>query len=52
MDARFNSNPASIIFQAETLPPLTSVGAKPLVLGGGKFLSGALALAAEEGESL
>lgn len=52
MDARFNSDPASLIYGDETLPPLTSVGTKPLVLGGDEFLSGALALAAEVGESL
>lgn len=52
MDARFNSDLASLIYGDETLPPLTSVGTKPLVLGGDEFLSGALALAAEVGESL
>ena len=52
MFARFNSDPASLTYQDETLPPLTSVGAKPLVLGGAEFLSGTLALAAEVGESL
>lgn len=40
MGARFESDPASLIYQDETLPPLTPVGAKPLVLGGTKFLSG------------
>lgn len=41
-----------LFHQDETLPPLTSVGAKPSVLGGAEYLSGALALAAEVGESL
>jgi len=52
MDDRFNSDPATPLYQDETLPPLTSMGAGPSGLGEAKFLSGALALAAEVGESL
>lgn len=52
MGARFNSDPASLTYQNETLPPLTSMGANALVSGAAEFLSGAPTLAAEAGESL